>query len=97
VGAEVSYRHNTPLTSQVLGIAPGLPERGELVARIYSLTGFIAETGGLRHTKPLGEREWTADALAGRGFGSQSSRNRNANRTAVSWQPSKWAAFFSLQ
>jgi hypothetical protein len=29
VGAEVSYRRNTPLTSQVLGVAPGLPQRGE--------------------------------------------------------------------
>jgi Protein of unknown function (DUF1329) len=39
----------------------------DLVSRIYSLTGFIAETGGVRHTKPLGEREWTADSLAGAG------------------------------
>jgi len=39
----------------------------DLVSRQYSLTGFIAETGGLRHTKPLPEREWTADALAGAG------------------------------
>ena len=39
----------------------------DLVARNYQLTGFIAETGGLRHTKPLGEREWAADALSGAG------------------------------
>ena len=26
----------------------------DLAARVYSLTGFIAETGGVRHTKPLG-------------------------------------------
>ncbi len=39
----------------------------DLVSRIYSLTGFIAETGGVRHIKPLGEREWTADSLAGAG------------------------------
>jgi hypothetical protein len=39
----------------------------DLVSRIYSVTGFIAETGGLRHTKPLSEREWTADSLAGSG------------------------------
>jgi hypothetical protein len=39
----------------------------DLVSRQYSLTGFIAETGGLRHTKPLSEREWTADSLAGAG------------------------------
>jgi hypothetical protein len=29
MGAEFSYRHNTPLNSQVLGIAPGLPGEGE--------------------------------------------------------------------
>ena len=29
LGAEVSYRHNTPLNSTVLGIAPGLPAEGE--------------------------------------------------------------------
>ncbi|WP_395703435.1 DUF1329 domain-containing protein [Aquabacterium sp.] len=40
----------------------------DLVARVYSLTGYIAETGGLRHGKPLPEREWTADALAGAGI-----------------------------
>jgi len=39
----------------------------DLVARNYSLTGFIAETGGLKHVKPLADREWTADALAGAG------------------------------
>ncbi|MFO1270391.1 MAG: DUF1329 domain-containing protein [Rubrivivax sp.] len=39
----------------------------DLVSRVYSLTGFIAETGGLRQTKALPEREWTADALAGAG------------------------------
>jgi hypothetical protein len=40
----------------------------DLVSRVYSLTGFIAETGGLRHTKPLGDRDWTADTLAGAGI-----------------------------
>ena len=39
----------------------------DLIARIYSLTGFIAETGGLKHVKPMADREWTADALAGAG------------------------------
>jgi uncharacterized protein DUF1302 len=29
VGGEISYRHNTPLNSQILGIAPGLPAEGE--------------------------------------------------------------------
>lgn len=40
----------------------------DLVSRVYSVTGYIAETGGLRHTKALSEREWTADALAGSGI-----------------------------
>ena len=40
----------------------------DLIARVYSLTGFIAETGGLNHVKPQPEREWTADALAGAGI-----------------------------
>jgi hypothetical protein len=39
----------------------------DLVAGLYSVTGFIAETGGLKHTKPLSDREWTADSLAGSG------------------------------
>ena len=40
----------------------------DLIGRTYSLTGFIAETGGMKHTKPLADREWTADALAGAGI-----------------------------
>lgn len=40
----------------------------DLVSRVYSVTGFIAETGGMRQAKPLPEREWTADALAGSGI-----------------------------
>ena len=39
----------------------------DLISRAYALTGFIAETGGMKHTKPLADREWTADALAGAG------------------------------
>jgi hypothetical protein len=39
----------------------------DFASRIYSLTGYIAETGGLRHTKALSDREWTADSLAGSG------------------------------
>ena len=40
----------------------------DLVSRVYSVTGYIAETGGMRQTKALSEREWTADALAGAGI-----------------------------
>jgi hypothetical protein len=40
----------------------------DLIARIYSLTGFIAETGGVRHTKARSDREWSPDRLAGAGI-----------------------------
>ena len=40
----------------------------DLVSRVYSVTGFIAETGGMRQVKAAPEREWTADALAGSGI-----------------------------
>ena len=40
----------------------------DLVSRVYSVTGFIAETGGMRQVKAAPEREWTADALAGAGI-----------------------------
>jgi hypothetical protein len=40
----------------------------DLVSRVYSVTGFIAETGGMRQVKAASEREWTADALAGAGI-----------------------------
>ena len=40
----------------------------DLVTGTYSLTGFIAETGGLRHVQALPDREWTPDALAGAGI-----------------------------
>jgi hypothetical protein len=39
----------------------------DLVSRVYSVTGYIAETGGMRQVKALPEREWTPDALAGSG------------------------------
>jgi hypothetical protein len=39
----------------------------DLVSRIYALTGFIAETGGMRQTKPLPDRDWSPDSLAGAG------------------------------
>ena len=40
----------------------------DLIARIYSLTGYTAETGGLHQGKPRSEREWSPDALAGSGI-----------------------------
>jgi hypothetical protein len=34
---------------------------------VYSLAGYVAETGGVQFVKPLSDREWTADSLAGAG------------------------------
>ena len=39
----------------------------DFVARAYALTGYTGESGGMKQIKPLSEREWTADALAGSG------------------------------
>ena len=40
----------------------------DLVAGSYSLTGYNAETGGVRYTKPMSERDWSAESLAGSGI-----------------------------
>ena len=40
----------------------------DLVAGSYSLSGYTAETGGMRHGKPGSDREWSPDALAGAGI-----------------------------
>ncbi|HSV52996.1 MAG TPA: DUF1329 domain-containing protein [Burkholderiaceae bacterium] len=39
----------------------------DLATGVYTVGGYAAETGGLTYAKPLSEREWTADALAGTG------------------------------
>ena len=39
----------------------------DLISRVYSLAGYVAETGGVQFVKPLPDREWTADSLAGAG------------------------------
>jgi hypothetical protein len=51
VGAEVSTRHNTPLASQVLGVAPGLPAagdtkgpRGDTWHALVNAVGTVAKT-----------------------------------------------------
>ena len=51
VGSELSYRHNTPLSSQVLGVAPGLPgagdtkgPRGDTVHALVNAVGVINKT-----------------------------------------------------
>jgi hypothetical protein len=39
----------------------------DLIGRSYSLTGFTAETGGMKQIKPPSDREWSPDTLAGTG------------------------------
>lgn len=40
----------------------------DLIGGIYSLVAYTAQTGGVRYTKSLPDKEWTADALAGAGI-----------------------------
>jgi hypothetical protein len=40
----------------------------DLVAGLYVLNGWTAETGGVRYVAPYSEREWSPDALAGAGI-----------------------------
>ena len=40
----------------------------DLVAGSYSLSGYTAQTGGMRHSKPVSERDWSPEALAGAGI-----------------------------
>lgn len=39
----------------------------DLIAGVYAVTAWTGEGGGVRDTKPLPDREWTADAMAGNG------------------------------
>lgn len=40
----------------------------DLVTGVYAMGGFMAENGGITFIKPLPEREWSPDALAGAGI-----------------------------
>lgn len=40
----------------------------DLVSGIYTLVGWSAQTGGVRFTTPLGDKDWSADAIAGNGL-----------------------------
>jgi len=40
----------------------------DLIAGSYNLSGYTAETGGMRPGKPAPERDWSPDALAGSGI-----------------------------
>lgn len=62
VGAEFSQRQNTPLNSQVLGVAPGLPERGETKgARGDTLHAVVNLLGTLPRTALFDSASWIAE------------------------------------
>lgn len=62
VGAEVSTRRNTPLNSQVLGIAPGLPAQGETKgARGDTWHALVNVLGTLPRTALFDSATWAAE------------------------------------
>jgi Protein of unknown function (DUF1302) len=66
VGAELSYRKNTPLNSQVLGIAPGLPGQGETKGpRGDTAHGLVNMLGVLPKTPVFDAAVWAAELTWG--------------------------------
>jgi hypothetical protein len=64
VGAELSTRRNTPLTSQVLGMAPGLPERGETKGpRGDTYHGLINGLGTIAKTPVFDSAVWATELV----------------------------------
>ncbi|MBK9243287.1 MAG: DUF1302 domain-containing protein [Burkholderiales bacterium] len=64
VGAELSYRHNTPLNSQVLGIAPGLPAEGETKGpRGDTYHGLVNALGVISQTPVFDAATWAAELV----------------------------------
>lgn len=62
VGAEVSTRRNTPLSSQVLGVAPGLPAQGETQgARGDTWHALVNVLGTLPRTPLFDSATWAAE------------------------------------
>ncbi|MFO1268242.1 MAG: DUF1302 domain-containing protein [Rubrivivax sp.] len=63
IGAELSTRRNTPLNSQVLGAAPGLPERGETKgARGDTWHALVNFVGVVPRTPVFDSASWAAEA-----------------------------------
>lgn len=61
-GSELSYRHNTPLNSTVLGIAPGLPAQGETKGpRGNTLHGLLNAVGVVAKTPLFDTAAWAAE------------------------------------
>lgn len=64
VGAELSYRHNTPLNSQVLGISPGLPASGDTKGpRGDTYHGLINALGVISKTPVFDAATWATELV----------------------------------
>src|SRR5258706_5329062 len=98
VGAEVSTRHNTPLNSQVLGVAPGLPAQGETKgARGDTWHALVNVLGTLPKTPLFDSATWAAEIQLSRWSKVRSGANLfNAlgfapcNATATAPAKDKW-------
>jgi hypothetical protein len=63
--AEISYRKNTPLNAQVLGIAPGLPEQGDTKGpRGNTWHGLANVIGTIAKTPVFDAATWAAELSA---------------------------------
>jgi hypothetical protein len=62
IGAEISQRLNTPLNSQVLGLAPGLPEQGDTKGPRGDTThGLVNVLGTVPKTPLFDSATWAAE------------------------------------
>ena len=66
VGAELSYRHDTPLNARILGVSPGVPDRGETAGprgntyhAVLNALGLIADTPLFDAASWAGELTWS--------------------------------------
>jgi len=61
-GSELSYRHNTPLNSTVLGISPGLPTEGDTAGpRGDTLHGLVNAVGVIPKTPLFDTATWAVE------------------------------------
>ncbi|MGO4395526.1 DUF1302 domain-containing protein [Variovorax sp. M-6] len=64
VGSELSLRHNTPLNSTVLGIAPGLPAQGDTKGpRGDTYHGLVNAVGVVPKTALFDTASWAAELV----------------------------------
>ncbi|MBI5255568.1 MAG: DUF1302 domain-containing protein [Burkholderiales bacterium] len=67
LGAEVSMRRNTPLTSQVLGLAPGLPAQGQTQGpRGDTWHALVNGLGSIGKTPLFDSATWAAELVYSR-------------------------------